>query len=98
MTLHNAQDAIREAIEGGWEPQPADPLDCQWNNDHYFVDPLFWKSLGKARGWKGYDSDAYCDNCNDFVANDDKWRYFAHKWLQTRLSNGDENKFWTSLP
>jgi len=39
------QKAIEKAIEGGFKGLRA-------NKYEYFLDPLFWQSLGKAMGWK----------------------------------------------
>jgi len=50
-------DAIEKAIEGGYTPAK---LMGEIYNEHnqptvdsYFLDPDFWKCLGKAMGWEG---------------------------------------------
>lgn len=70
MKLNNAQDAIKQAIEGGYEGW-CDKTSSEWFFDarhrygtqwvvqlqEYacFSDPLFWQALGKERGWKDED-------------------------------------------
>lgn len=40
------EQAIKKAIEGGWEPKQV------WDKcDSYLLDPFFWQALGKAEGW-----------------------------------------------
>lgn len=60
------------------------------------TNPERWKDLGKARGW-GKRVVAF----NSFVdgkEHDEPWKLDAMRWFETRLSNGDEIKFWESLP
>lgn len=100
--LHNAQDAIEQAIEEGrygnddwreWIKTPTNELKGYQYAELFgtdathqkMLDPLFWQALGKARGWN------------------DKWPYEdssdnAARWFDTRYHNGDEIKFWQSLP
>lgn len=47
--------AIKLAIEGGYNVGPIEvDMVCDNKYAHYFIDPLFWSSLGKALGWKKY--------------------------------------------
>ncbi len=50
------------------------------------LDPLFWQSLDKARGWA------------TFKGGIDEWMLWARVWFQTRISGGSESDFWSSLP
>lgn len=44
--------AIERAIEGGWVWKSVEEGGQQFNcNYKTFLDPNFWKSLGKAEGW-----------------------------------------------
>jgi hypothetical protein len=56
------------------------------------LDPLFWQALGRARGLTGVMVG------NDLIGYQNTWRGYATVWFETRLSNGDETKFWESLP
>jgi len=58
------------------------------------LDPLFWQELGKARGW----SEKII--MTTFPGNVDvrEWWMHALDYFETRLSGGDETKFWESLP
>ena len=46
------QEATQKAMEGGWNPLNSP----QWQEG--FLDPLYWKCLGKTmgwgEGWRGY--------------------------------------------
>ena len=87
--LHNVQDAIKQAIEGGYDISkqfrfnlPRNYENSEVLRNDVLLDPLFWQALGKGRGWKGED-----------------WKYFGTDWFKTtRMSGGDETKFWESLP
>lgn len=111
--LHNAQDAIQQAIEGGWnvftpaarrllkkEPSFASSAFTIVKNQPFeqyvFADPLFWQALGKARGWglRTLGGLPHSDK-TAFMAD---VKMFAHQWLEVRLQEGDETKFWESLP
>jgi hypothetical protein len=97
MTLHNAQDAIKQAIEGGWNTKRSEHPMVTWFDDKHlclsemFTDPLFWQALGKARGW-GKRIEVVG------VGTMIGYHGYAHKWFETRMSNGDETNFWQSLP
>jgi len=94
MKLNNAQDAIRQAIEGGYIPPIGERSAEAWIAI-IITDPFFWQALGKARGWlKRNDAWAAYDKWN----KGDEWKYYAHFCLKTRLSNGDETAFWQNLP
>jgi hypothetical protein len=62
------EQAIEDAVEkGGWK-QPGDGwISCDLEHtDHYFLNPLFWQALGKARGWKGItERTYYCASPNE---------------------------------
>lgn len=103
MKLSNAKDAIKQAIEGGYKQYEEHvrvlngvlyPLEVDgrhYSQSDIFTDPLFWQSLGKARGWVFNFKEA-----DDSIYN--QWERIAKQWFETRLSNGDEEKFWQSLP
>ena len=46
-------EALKLAIEAGWEPEKCgcDLMSCGHRQLTYYLDPLFWSSLGKAMGW-----------------------------------------------
>ena len=94
--LTSAQDAIKQAMnEGiGW----GGTENAVSVND-IMVDPRFWQALGEARGWcRGQKSNGSCNDC-EFTNCIRHWRHIAVSWFRgVRLSNGDENKFWQTLP
>lgn len=107
MKLTSAQDAIEQAIEGGYQGEATISQYGGLVTDVIFLDPLFWKALGKARGW----SDTHDHNITvrkfpppefkEEIVSDDIVKQFqlhSHQWFETRMSGGDENKFWEYLP
>jgi hypothetical protein len=139
--LHNAQDAIQQAIEAGFDFEHAEhdglkpPLTFMRNEfkiyseftdgrfpqlmvsaiykdskgkeyaswvvlenlirnrkNDFFIDPLLWRALGKARGWTGVTVG------NNIIGYQNSWQRYATVWFEIRLSNGDETEFWQSLP
>ena len=102
--LHNAQDAIEQAIlEGEYEPiESAIKCEKPQSFEHCFCDPLFWQALGKAREWDKADLlDSGDIECHYITLPE----FYAHQWLQIRLHkndtnnlfDGNEQKFWESL-
>lgn len=57
--LQNAQDAVKQAIEGGYEGAYIETREGSGFlkggigiiNEQYLTDPLFWQALGRVRGW-----------------------------------------------
>jgi len=92
--LHNVQDAIKQAIDGGYDEATAKEAFDTGTEYAIFLDPLFWQALGKARGWP-YMTTA---NIKGLKVEELDWHFFAEEWFETRMSNGDETKFWESLP
>jgi hypothetical protein len=101
--LYSAQDAIEQAIEGGYDIEGyTTNLDAFSDlKNATMLDPLFWQALGKARGW----TEVLVGN-GGIVESDGRvlsqgfvpeWKMMAHDWLSMRF-DGDENKFWQSLP
>ena len=55
------KEAIKKAIEGGFELRPKGGTEIYLNNaghnwkeiaEYNYLDPLFWQALGKSLGWK----------------------------------------------
>ncbi len=102
--LHSTEDAIEQAIEGGWKPKgatrwPISPELSQVNlyDGNTLTDPLFWQALGKAQGWEGEKCDCVTETCAETHGATD-WKWQAIKWFENRMAGGDEQKFWESLP
>jgi hypothetical protein len=95
--LNSAQEAIKQAIEGGYDEKNA-TINHPFSNREAIVegmvlhDPLFWQALGKARGWEKEIA------FSPFEPTIPYWLYEAKAWFGTCMLNGDENKFWQSLP
>ncbi len=97
--LHSSQDAIEQAIKGGYHFFPIKignrtVLDIKNSTlsfdeavklDILLLDPLFWQALGEARGWG-----------NPTIPT--SWLIASSSWFKLRMEGGDENKFWQSLP
>ena len=112
MKLQNEEDAIKQAIEAGYDPTKVHPsvrLPKQYLEevksftiDGILSDPAFWQALGKARGWNYcklhsfVGSNLDSERCND--CNHDGWLMHALRYFETRLSGGDLNRYWQNLP
>lgn len=65
-------------------------------------DPLFWRALGKAKGWVGKTE---CRECfiAGFAAEDNctycepEWKTKACQFFDILMTNGDTSKFWDSI-
>lgn len=57
--------AIKKAEQSGWEPKPGDFRWAQGVNQNrvydkrLFLDPAFWRALGKTEQWMVYEWEAY---------------------------------------
>lgn len=71
------------------------------------LDPLFWQALGRACGWgdtihnKDYYG-TYCTICRGlffpgYNGLGKCWQQKALRFFETKLSGGDEGKFWSDL-
>lgn len=57
--LTSAQDAIKQAIEGGYKGDEHFLLNLpEYAKAQIWIDPLFWQALGKARKWNQW----ICEN------------------------------------
>ena len=84
--------AIQKAIEGGYKNTSYHPDFENRLEKLYFLDPLFWQSLGKSLGWgeiihcDGYDKTyADCTKCN--------W----HRFIDHLAENKDPESFFKDL-
>ena len=51
--MNSIQKAIEKSIEGGYDRDLTFQMDIYSSGDRtIFLDPEFWKCLGKAMGWK----------------------------------------------
>ncbi len=113
MKLTNEQDAIKQAVEAGYRPGAHRHVLFNYSMYEYalgctFDDPAFWQALGKARGFKTTDkfwTAPLCSGCGNESSSYECcgeaipiWRYHALRYFETRLSDGDLEAFWQSLP
>jgi hypothetical protein len=65
------------------------------------LDPLFWQALGKARGWLK-EASVFPKFSGAWKMEQERnqkmWKIYALDYFETRLSGGDERKFWESVP
>jgi hypothetical protein len=100
--LLSEQDAIQQAVEVGY----VSPDRLAEGTPLYFVDtvlsdPAFWQALGKARGWTGVVFHGYMKDGADHLEISHylpRWQYIGLRYFEVKLSGGDLNQFWTSLP
>lgn len=104
-------EVISKAIEGGWgkERFSAEHLNLRIVNtdfgsidmplDCIFLDPLFWKSLSKAMGWK-LKKDLMITHDTVFMFGDkkiDEWQYYWHRMIDKLSSGGTIEEFFQEL-
>ena len=90
------EETLKKAIEGGWDEGRSIVGDA-WkglsmkSTHKAFLDPLFWKSLGKAMGWldvtrvpKGH----VCSKCCEWL---DNW----HRFINHLASGGEIEEFFS---
>lgn len=84
------------------------------NFDVISQDLAFWSALGKARGWEDTDGALIVfgiwkkyhgrepDGEDELTEYEEReaplWKFYAHRYFETRLSNGDMQAYWESLP
>ena len=90
---------------------PIESIDPDYMHAEVLQDPAFWTALGKARGWASADCGYVwgnktcselkrCSGCGKGYGSPRplEWKVFALRYFETRLSNGDTQAFWESLP
>ena len=77
-------------------------------NTGVFQNPFFWKSLGRALGWREgicktcgiehYDiEEGQLCNCRPWIVVDE-WERYAHRWLDSHFEGETaEKEFWDNL-
>jgi len=108
MTLHNETEAIKQAVEAGYKPDfktinysyaQLDPADKKSNyrfiNELEVMTAAFWQALGKARGW---DADVEKTGTYLDMLSTENWKHHALRYFEVKLSGGDLNQFWETLP
>lgn len=81
------EQAIEKAIEGGWVCKN------EWGSsivdtprERILIDPLFWKSLGKAMGW----GDEMV--CIDETGHPKEWGYYFHCPVCGEIVHGERQE------
>lgn len=97
MKLNSEQDAIKQALEAGYKTSYHDlqAIGDGYKPERILQDPAFWQALGKARGWES--PYGVCPNCEE-LSEMEAWKYHALRYFETKLSGGDTNQFWLTLP
>jgi hypothetical protein len=103
MTLHNEQDAIKQAVEAGYNQRNWDLIRIMdygqlFEEDiaEILQDPAFWQFLGKAREWDKVVT--VKTGIPGVVYDQEATLFWGLKYFETRLSNGDMQAYWESLP
>lgn len=80
------EQAIKLAIKGGHAPRHTiyGPL----SNFRTVQDPLFWKALGRAKGWTEF---------NNMPSDYDEWVQKALRYFELKLTGGDEENVWKEI-
>lgn len=93
-------DAIKKAIEGGYKV-PWNYLIIKDTHANIFLDPLFWRALGKSLGWENRTGLLH-DKINDpdWKKADNlirKSKYHAHRFLDWTMEGKDIDLFFQEL-
>jgi len=100
----NTQKAIEKAKEGGYEPEGI-------YVSSYFLDPLFWQSLGKALVWAKYDRSVTYYSSHKILKNrkakvspikgevhtENSYLYHWHRFIDTLAEGGTAEDYFTNL-
>lgn len=98
------EEVIKEAVASGWNNKYAHfycPL-SDGQDDHAFIDPLFWQALGRARGWKGiveyvieekmeHESSLHIDSAWEV------WQYHQHRFIDALAEGRSVEEFFKEL-
>lgn len=108
MKLHNAQDAIKQAIEGGWKELRGE-ITIQKNGVNGGIYHYDWAWGVTATGLPHglpllviFTDPLFWIALGKVRGWNNKWpnedsKDNAARWFDTHYHNGDENKFWESL-
>jgi len=94
-------ETIKKAVEGGYDSEETFMNDI-WNKDanSFFLDPLFWQSLGKSLGWdkkakKGYIR--FCDIKDESGNTQFYWNYIWHRFIDHLAEGKSIESFFKEL-
>ena len=97
--LTSAQDAIKQAIEGGYKAVWLEGRYNAYAENVATLDPLFWQALGKVRGWEDEKvKHGIVYVFSGEIAPLERWKLYALRYFESLLSGGNEKKFWEELP
>jgi hypothetical protein len=99
------EQAIKEAVDHGYQPnverypemEGISPLQIAIAMQaDVFIDPAFWKALGKKRGWTTDDDFKYWQKS---VAEweDKYWKKFWHRFIDHLAEDKDAESFFKAL-
>ena len=99
------EQAIKEAVDQGYQPnverypemEGISPLQIAMAMQaDVFIDPAFWKALGKQRGWTTDDDFKYWQK--SVVEWEEKyWKKFWHRFIDHLADGKDAESFFQSL-
>jgi hypothetical protein len=111
MTYTATAQAIRKAIEGGWEPQNQNfsiaaisyrvqVIEKVKYKERFFLDLSFWQSLGKELGWNGrWMVQIFTDHDDQSATVDGapRWKYELHRFIDHLVEGKDAETYFTEL-
>jgi hypothetical protein len=103
--MTHIEQAIKDAVERGYEPQVERYPEMAGISSlqiatamqaDVFIDPAFWKALGKARGWT---TDADYKYWQKSVAEWEAmyWKKFWHRFIDHLADGKDAESFFEQL-
>lgn len=94
------EQAIKEAVEKGGYKMPQGRYAKRWAIQVAFLDPLFWQSLGQARGWlRTSCGHSICEaNPEKFdCVSDPEWLFNWHYFIDHLAEGKDAESFFATL-
>ena len=86
------ENAIKKAIEGGYEPDKIKMYGASEWRQLLLLDPDFWKCLGKALGW-GYD---FVRDPSE-IYDQEQWKDEWHRFIDHLASGKSADSFFEEL-
>jgi len=105
VRMSSIEQAIKEAVDQGYQPNVERYPEMEWISPlqiamamqaDVFIDPAFWKALGKKRGWTTDDDFKYWQK--SVVEWEEKyWKKFWHRFIDHLAEGKDAESFFQSL-
>ena len=94
--MTHINQAIREAVKGGYDRSRALSSEGLEEQSYLFLDPLFWQGLGKARGWKPVTW-PNTNHPKELHYRLEGWHWQMHRFIDHLAEGKDSESFFANL-